>query len=111
VVGVPSEFTADFNYYHMWEKSADLSLGPVQRAEIHENRFLDLIASGRLKPEMIISHRMKLDQAAEAYKMFDAREATKNRPYSLDTIPRVFGASRSHQSFGFPHVLAPTVRF
>jgi threonine dehydrogenase-like Zn-dependent dehydrogenase len=39
--------------------------------------LLDLIASGRLKPEMIISHRMKLDQAAEAYKMFDAREATK----------------------------------
>ena len=25
----------------------------------------------------IISHRMKLDQAEEAYKIFDAREATK----------------------------------
>jgi threonine dehydrogenase-like Zn-dependent dehydrogenase len=39
--------------------------------------LLDLIATGRLKPDVIISHRMKLDEAADAYKMFDAREATK----------------------------------
>jgi threonine dehydrogenase-like Zn-dependent dehydrogenase len=39
--------------------------------------LLDLIAAGRLKPDLIISHRMKLDEAAEAYKMFAAREATK----------------------------------
>ena len=39
--------------------------------------LLDLIAAGRLHPEKIISHRMKLAEAAEAYKMFDAREATK----------------------------------
>jgi threonine dehydrogenase-like Zn-dependent dehydrogenase len=39
--------------------------------------LLDLIAAGRLQPEKIISHRMKLDQAAEAYRMFDAHEATK----------------------------------
>jgi len=39
--------------------------------------LLDLIAAGRLHPETIISHRMKLDQAEEAYRMFDAREATK----------------------------------
>jgi len=39
--------------------------------------LLDLIAAGRLRPEMIISHRMKLDQGEEAYRLFDAREATK----------------------------------
>jgi threonine dehydrogenase-like Zn-dependent dehydrogenase len=39
--------------------------------------LLDLIAAGRLHPEKIISHRMKLDDTAEAYRMFDAREATK----------------------------------
>jgi len=39
--------------------------------------LLDLIAAGRLKPEAIISHRMKLEQAEEAYRIFDAREATK----------------------------------
>jgi 2-desacetyl-2-hydroxyethyl bacteriochlorophyllide A dehydrogenase len=76
VVGVPSEFTADFPYYHMWEKSLTFRSGRcnVQR---YMRQLVDLIAAGRLKPEMIISHRMKLDQAAEAYRMFAAREATK----------------------------------
>jgi threonine dehydrogenase-like Zn-dependent dehydrogenase len=39
--------------------------------------LLDLITAGRLQPDRIISHRMKLDQAEEAYRIFDAREATK----------------------------------
>jgi threonine dehydrogenase-like Zn-dependent dehydrogenase len=39
--------------------------------------LLDLIAAGRLKPDAIISHRMKLDDGEEAYRIFDAREATK----------------------------------
>src|SRR5216684_1070577 len=76
VVGVPSEFTADFNYYHMWEKALTFRSGRCN-VQKYMRPLLDLIASGRLKPEMIISHRMKLDQAADAYKMFDAREATK----------------------------------
>ncbi len=76
VVGVPSEFTADFPYYHMWEKSLTFRSGRcnVQR---YMRPLLDLIAAGRLHPEKIISHRMKLDQAEEAYRMFAAREATK----------------------------------
>lgn len=76
VVGVPSEFTADFPYYHMWEKSLTFRSGRcnVQR---YMRPLLDLIAAGRLQPEKIISHRMKLDQAEEAYRMFAAREATK----------------------------------
>jgi threonine dehydrogenase-like Zn-dependent dehydrogenase len=76
VVGVPNEFTADFPYYHMWEKSLTFRSGRcnVQR---YMRQLLDLIASGRLHPELIISHRMKLDQVEEAYRMFAAREATK----------------------------------
>ena len=76
VVGVPSEFTADFNYYHMWEKSLTFRSGRCN-VQKYMRPLLDLIATGRLKPDLIISHRMKLDQAADAYKMFDAREATK----------------------------------
>jgi len=76
VVGVPSEFTADFNYYHMWEKALTFRSGRCN-VQKYMRPLLDLIAAGRLKPETIISHRMKLDQAADAYKMFDAREATK----------------------------------
>jgi len=39
--------------------------------------LLDLVAAGKLQPDRIISHRMKLDDAAEAYRLFDSREATK----------------------------------
>lgn len=34
-----------------------------------------LIQSGRLKPERYISHRLPLSQGAEAYRLFEAREA------------------------------------
>lgn len=34
-----------------------------------------LIQSGRLKPESYISHRLPLSQGAEAYRLFEAREA------------------------------------
>ncbi len=36
--------------------------------------LMKAVEEGRLKPEAIISHRMKLDQAAEGYRMFDAKE-------------------------------------
>jgi 2-desacetyl-2-hydroxyethyl bacteriochlorophyllide A dehydrogenase len=76
MVGVPSEFTGDFPYYHMWEKSLTFRSGRCN-VQKYMRPLLDLIAAGRLKPELIISHRMKLDQTEEAYRMFDKREATK----------------------------------
>jgi threonine dehydrogenase-like Zn-dependent dehydrogenase len=76
MVGVPSEFTGDFPYYYMWEKSLTFRSGRCN-VQKYMRPLLDLIAAGRLKPDAIISHRMKLDQAEEAYRMFDAREATK----------------------------------
>jgi threonine dehydrogenase-like Zn-dependent dehydrogenase len=36
--------------------------------------LLTAIEEGRLHPNAIISHRMGLEQAAEAYKMFDKKE-------------------------------------
>jgi 2-desacetyl-2-hydroxyethyl bacteriochlorophyllide A dehydrogenase len=76
MVGVPSAVAGDFPYLRMWLKSLTFRAGwcNVQR---YMAPLLDLIAAGRLHPEKIISHRMKLDDAAEAYRMFDAREATK----------------------------------
>lgn len=38
---------------------------------------LRLVESGRIDPVPVISHRMKLEEAPEAYRMFEAREATK----------------------------------
>lgn len=39
--------------------------------------LLDLIASDAIDPTRTITHRMDLADAAEAYRLFDAREATK----------------------------------
>jgi 2-desacetyl-2-hydroxyethyl bacteriochlorophyllide A dehydrogenase len=40
-------------------------------------RLLALMATGRLDPAQIITHRLPLDAAPEAYRLFDTREATK----------------------------------
>jgi len=39
--------------------------------------LLDRMASGELDPTSVITHRMPLSDAAEAYRLFDSREATK----------------------------------
>jgi threonine dehydrogenase-like Zn-dependent dehydrogenase len=76
MVGVPSAVLGDFPYMRMWLKSLTFRAGWCN-VQMYMRPLLDLIAAGRLAPEKIISHRMKLDQAEEAYRMFDAREATK----------------------------------
>jgi threonine dehydrogenase-like Zn-dependent dehydrogenase len=60
----------------MWERALTFRSGRCN-VQKYMRPLLDLIAAGRLKPELIISHHMKLDQAEEAYRMFAAREATK----------------------------------
>ena len=76
MVGVPSKTVGEFPYLSMWLKSLTFRAGWCN-VQAYMRPLLDLIASGRLKPDAIISHRMKLEQAEEAYRMFDAREATK----------------------------------
>jgi hypothetical protein len=40
------------------------------------NRHLcNLISSGKAKPSFLVSHELSLDEAPEAYKHFDARDA------------------------------------
>lgn len=43
----------------------------------HRYDLMRLIEAGRLTPASIISHTMGLDDATEAYRMFDHKEATK----------------------------------
>ena len=76
MVGVPSKVIGDFPYMKMWLKSLTFRAGWCN-VQAYMRPLLDLIAAGRLQPEKIISHRMKLDEAEEAYRMFDAHEATK----------------------------------
>ena len=41
------------------------------------DRLLAFLGTGDLDPTPVISHRFPLAEAAEAYRLFDAREATK----------------------------------
>jgi threonine dehydrogenase-like Zn-dependent dehydrogenase len=76
MVGVPSKVIGDFPYMKIWLKSLTFRAGWCN-VQAYMRPLLDLIAAGRLQPEKIISHRMKLEEAEEAYRIFDAHEATK----------------------------------
>ena len=43
----------------------------------HRERLIEMISGGRLDPPAVVTHRMDLADAAEAYRLFDSREATK----------------------------------
>jgi 2-desacetyl-2-hydroxyethyl bacteriochlorophyllide A dehydrogenase len=75
-VGVPSELTGDFPYYDAWNRDLTFRSG-CTNVHAYLRPLLDLVAAGRLHPERVISHRMRLDDAVEAYRIFDRREATK----------------------------------
>lgn len=59
-----------------WLKGLTLRLG-LANVIAHVDRVLGLIEAGKLDPSPLVTHRMKLDQAAEAYELYDNREALK----------------------------------
>jgi 2-desacetyl-2-hydroxyethyl bacteriochlorophyllide A dehydrogenase len=59
-----------------WLKGLTLRLG-LANVIAHVDRVLGLIEAGKLDPLPLVTHRMKLDQAAEAYQLYDNREALK----------------------------------
>jgi 2-desacetyl-2-hydroxyethyl bacteriochlorophyllide A dehydrogenase len=59
-----------------WLKGLTLRLG-LANVIAHVDRVLGLIEAGKLDPAPLVTHRMKLDQAAEAYELYDNREALK----------------------------------
>ena len=76
VVGVPDTTEGDFPYMRMWWNDISFT-GGVCNVPAYMRPLLDLIAAGRLDPTVVVSHRMKLDDGVEAYRLFDSREATK----------------------------------
>ena len=76
MVGVPSETEWPFPLWHSWSKDLTFRAGWCN-VQAYMRPLLDLIAAGKLQPDRIISHRMRLEEAPEAYRIFDAREATK----------------------------------
>ena len=59
-----------------WLKGLDLRLG-LANVIAHVDRVLSLIEKGKLDPAPLVTHHMPLDRAAEAYEIYDRREALK----------------------------------
>ena len=59
-----------------WLKGLSLRLG-LANVIAHVDRVLGLLEAGKLDPAPLVSHRMKLDEAPEAYALYDNREALK----------------------------------
>jgi threonine dehydrogenase-like Zn-dependent dehydrogenase len=76
VVGAHFEPDFPLNNARMFEKEITLSFAIGNPGRDRE-RLLAMIEDAVLRPSAVISDTMPLDQAAEAYRAFDAREATK----------------------------------
>jgi threonine dehydrogenase-like Zn-dependent dehydrogenase len=73
VPGVYAGFIHGFLFGDAFDKGLTFKMG-----QTHVQRYLPEllghIETGRLSPEVIISHRMSLEQAAEGYKLFDKKQ-------------------------------------
>lgn len=67
---------AEMNLGLAWLKGLDLRLGQAN-VIAHLDRVLALLDSGKLDPTPLVTHHMKLDEAVEAYDIYDRREALK----------------------------------
>jgi 2-desacetyl-2-hydroxyethyl bacteriochlorophyllide A dehydrogenase len=61
---------------HAWLKGLQLRLG-LANVIAHVDRVLALMEAGRLDPGPLVTHHMPLDEADEAYRVYDQREALK----------------------------------
>jgi 2-desacetyl-2-hydroxyethyl bacteriochlorophyllide A dehydrogenase len=60
----------------VWIKALTLKTGHANVIK-HLDPVLDAIVDGRLDPAPLVTHHMKLDDAPEAYEVYDRREALK----------------------------------
>jgi threonine dehydrogenase-like Zn-dependent dehydrogenase len=60
----------------VWIKGLTLRTG-LANVIAHVDPVLEMMAAGVLNPGPLITHRMKLDRAPEAYELYDRREALK----------------------------------
>jgi 2-desacetyl-2-hydroxyethyl bacteriochlorophyllide A dehydrogenase len=74
-IGVYAE-RAEVHMGLVWIKSLTLRAGQANVIK-HVDPVLERIASGELDPSPLVTHRMSLDEAPEAYAIYDRREALK----------------------------------
>ncbi len=63
-----------FDFGNFWFKGQKIGTGQCN-VKHYNRRLMKLIEHGRANPAQIISHRLSLDQAPDAYKHFDERDA------------------------------------
>ncbi|UDU83152.1 zinc-dependent alcohol dehydrogenase [Pseudomonas sp. HN2-3] len=73
VPGVYSGFIHGFLFGDAFDKGLTFKMGQTH-VQKYLPELLEHIETGRLAPEVIISHRMALEQAAEGYRIFDKKE-------------------------------------
>jgi threonine dehydrogenase-like Zn-dependent dehydrogenase len=62
-----------FDWGMFWFKGQRVGTGQCN-VKAYNRQLRDLIHAGRAQPSFIISHRLSLDEAPEAYRHFDARD-------------------------------------
>lgn len=73
VPGVYAGFIHGFLFGDAFEKGLTFKMGQTH-AQLYMPELLEHIGNGKMKPEVIITHRMKLDDAARGYEIFEKRE-------------------------------------
>lgn len=76
IPGVYNEDAITLPFGELYLKGVTLQMG-VSHITEYMDEVIALNCAGKLRPSSIISHRMGLSSAVEAYRMFEAREATK----------------------------------
>ncbi|GAY15585.1 alcohol dehydrogenase catalytic domain-containing protein [Mycobacterium sp. shizuoka-1] len=76
IPGVYNEDSITLPFGELYLKGVHMQMGVCHVTE-YIDEVIALTNAGKLSPSSIISHRMGLSDAAEAYRMFEAREATK----------------------------------
>jgi 2-desacetyl-2-hydroxyethyl bacteriochlorophyllide A dehydrogenase len=75
VTGVYAE-RAEVHMGLTWIKALTLTSGHANVIK-HLDRVLELLSDGKLDPAPLVTHHMKLDEAPEAYRVYDNKEALK----------------------------------
>jgi 2-desacetyl-2-hydroxyethyl bacteriochlorophyllide A dehydrogenase len=75
VTGVYAE-RAEVHMGLIWIKALTLTSGHANVIK-HLDRVLELLGDGKLDPAPLVTHHMKLDEAPDAYRVYDNKEALK----------------------------------
>ena len=73
----------------MFEKELTVRFSWGDPTTLH-GRLLELVGSGALDPTPAITHRLPLDDAAEAYRLFDAPRGDEGRAHGVRVLRAPF---------------------